>query len=214
MLVEDDSDLAGLLLKKLQPNYHLDWAANLAEAGFYWDNYSYELLVLDLSLPDGSGLAFCREQLTQRPNLAVLFLTADNQLRTRTACLAQFHSDFLVKPFSLKELSVRLALLTQKVQQVAVTSCYRYQQLRLDLLRRRCWHKGQTVNLTRKEFQILELLLKHQQQIVQKETLINQIWCQEQALVGNTLATHIWQLKRKLAGRYIKSIKGIGYCLE
>lgn len=214
LLIEDDLDLADFLLRNLHQEHVLDWAKNIEQAKFFCQSNYYDLLILDLYLPDGCGMDFYYLCLEKNEHLNILFLTAKFEQKEKLSQLKQQSRDFLLKPFSLKEMLTKLELLKDRIKKRVPTGRYRFHRLRLDTIKMRCWLGKEQIFLTKKEFQILELLFQSQPRILKREILANQIWYHELALNNNTVATHICSLRNKLNGQYVKNIRGIGYCLK
>lgn len=216
-MVEDYVDLSTLLSRHLAHQHVVDVATDLTQAQFHLDTTDYNLLLLDLALPDGNGYDFYSQQeLTQRP--PVLFLTAETSLSQKIKCLQAGRADYLAKPFSLSELDARIErLLTQELTGLSPTRPTHLLvagELSLDTRSHLVCLAGQAVYLNRKEFLLLKLFLENQNRLLSQELIVEQVWPDETALFGNSLPTVVASLRRKLGKDHITTIKGRGYLLR
>jgi DNA-binding response OmpR family regulator len=218
LLVEDETDLAMMLAKGLrQQGYAVDIAADGALGWELAEVNEYDLLILDLNLPDLDGLEVCRRVRASQPALLILVLTARDRLADRIAGLDRGADDYVVKPFYFTELMARIrALLRRDLR--ARTLLLQWRDLRLDPGSRVVWQGNRQVRLTSKEFGCLEYLLRHQGVVVSQETLLEHVWDMHADPYTNTVRVHIASLRRKLsdtldAPRYIETIVNAGYRL-
>jgi DNA-binding response OmpR family regulator len=218
LVIEDEADIASALEKGLrQGGYAVDIALSGEEGCELAMVYDYDLLVLDLNLPLMDGLEVCRRVRTDCPSLLILMLTARSRPDERVAGLDLGADDYLVKPFHFAELTARIRALLRRDVRVR-TPLLQYKDLKLDPTARVTWQGNQRVDLTSKEFGILEYLLLHQGEIVSQERLLEHVWDMQANPLTNTVRVHINSLRRKLADvaetpRYIETIIGQGYRL-
>lgn len=225
LLVEDEADLGEAIKRILsQEKYIVDWVQNGDEAWSYlqnkWTNYT--LAIFDWLLPGLSGIELCRRLRQQNSSLLVLMLTAKDQLEDKVEGLDAGADDYLVKPFRRAELLARIRALQRRSPQLQA------QKLQLGGLildystRTVCVQANlgqqQVIPLTTKEFQILEYLMEHPNQILTSEQIRNQIWEIGAEPVSNVVAAQIRLLRRKLellnCGELIETLHGVGYCLN
>ncbi len=218
LLVEDEEDLVQALARGLRnEGYAVDVAFNGLQGWDLVTTNDYDLLILDLNLPDLDGLELCQRARSAYPQLLILMLTARSTPAHRIRGLDYGADDYLVKPFHWGELLARVrALLRRDLKARQPVLCY--QDLRLDSLTRTAWKGSFQLDLTRKEFGILEYLLRHPTEVVAQETLLEHVWDRNADPLTTTVRVHINSLRRKLedanAGEsYIETVVGSGYRL-
>ncbi|MBL8915431.1 MAG: response regulator transcription factor [Archangium sp.] len=171
-----------------------------------------ELVVLDLGLPDGSGLELCRWLREEGSRLPVLLLTAQSQVSNRVEGLDSGADDFLAKPFAVAELRARVRALGRRASlprgHLHVTA-----SIRLDFGGRRATRDGATVALTAREWAILELLAGRAGRVVSRADLLDAVWGDSDAAATNSLEVLIGRLRRKLGADSISTQRGEGYSL-
>lgn len=219
LLVEDEIDIASALATGLRrQGYAVDSAGDGQQALELANVTDYDLLILDLNLPNMDGLEVCRRLRASCPSLLVLMLTARSQPQERVIGLDTGADDYLVKPFHFAELVARVrALLRRDVR--TRTPLLEYQDLKLDPVTHAAWQANRRLGLTNKEFGILEYLLRHQGEIVSQETLLEHVWDMQANPLTNTVRVHMNSLRRKLGDvaetpRYIETVIGQGYRLH
>jgi two-component system phosphate regulon response regulator PhoB len=175
-----------------------------------------DLLVLDLMLPDLSGEEVCR-RLRGDPSLAglpVIMLTAKSEEVDRVVGFELGADDYVTKPFSPRELVLRVqALLRRSYEAAASSAPLERGDLRLDPERHRCSVKGEEVELTAKEFQLLEALMRRPGRVMTREKLLDEVWGSDIAVTSRTIDTHLKRLREKLgeAAELIQTVRGLGY---
>lgn len=219
LLVEDEIDIASALATGLRrQGYAVDSAGDGQQALELANVTDYDLLILDLNLPNMDGLEVCRRLRASCPSLLVLMLTARSQPQERVIGLDTGADDYLVKPFHFAELVARVrALLRRDVR--TRTPLLEYQDLKLDPVTHAAWQANRRLGLTNKEFGILEYLLRHQGEIVSQEILLEHVWDMQANPLTNTVRVHMNSLRRKLGDvaetpRYIETVIGQGYRLH
>jgi DNA-binding response OmpR family regulator len=218
LLVEDESDFAQALAKGLRSQgYAVDIAENGRQGLELVTINEYDLLILDLNLPEVDGLEVCRRVRSSGQGLLILMLTARGQPDERVTGLDSGADDYLVKPFHFAEFLARVrALLRRDMHNRALL--LEYNDLKLDPATHTAWQSNRRLDLTSKEFGILEYLLRHQGEVVSQEALLEHVWDSQANPLTNTVRVHINSLRRKLedtaeAPRYIETIIGQGYRL-
>ncbi len=219
LLVEDDRSTAAALSHALQCSYTVVVATSGRQALYKTDIESYDIIVLDLSLPDLSGMAICQQLRERGVRTPILILTGDDKVMTKIKLLDAGANDYLTKPFSLGELKARLRAIA-RVQPTATPAA---SELAINgvLLNRRTSQvsrEGVHINLRRKEFALLECLMEHAGTVVSRDTMLRYAWDSNADLWTNTVDVHIKYLRDKLdrpfATRLIKTVHGLGYRLE
>jgi two-component system response regulator MprA len=178
---------------------------------------SPDALILDLQLPDVDGLQVCRQMRSAGDDTPVLMLTARQEIDDRVQGLDAGADDYLVKPFALAELLARLrALLRRRFE--GEGGLLRVGELSLDLSTREGQRAGRSFALTRIEFDLLEMFLRHPRQVLTRELLLHQVWGFDFDSGTNSLAVYVGYLRRKLEEggepRCIHTVRGVGYVLR
>lgn len=200
MLLEDNLSLInGLSFAFQKAGYGLDIARTLQEAENLWEKGKYDLLVLDVSLPDGSGFEFCKK-IRQTSQVPIIFLTASDTETSIIMGLDIGGDDYITKPFKLAVLMSRInALLrrSQHFQQVPGELCSNGITLRL--LEGQAYKNGVPMELTAAEYKLLRFFMEHPDQILSSEQIMGKLWdCEGDFVNGNTLAVYIRRLRAKI----------------
>ena len=217
LLAEDDAILSDALTAQLQAaGFSVEHAPNGAVAEFLLLKQSFDLAVLDLGLPLVDGLTVLKRVRAAKPHLPVLVLTALDSLDSRVAGLNAGADDYLTKPFDFPELEARLRALLRRSRPVGATA--EFGLLQFDRDTRRALVNGEPLDLSPREWMLLDLLLTQRDRVVTKEQ-INQTWATErsEATTGNNaIEVYIHRLRRKLegSGLVIRTVRGLGYLLE
>jgi DNA-binding response OmpR family regulator len=216
LLIEDEDDIARPLMKALRKQGYAVDVAYDGEQGYELAQVNdYDLLVLDIGLPGLDGLEVCRRLRASKPHLLILMLTARSAPGDRVTGLDMGADDYLGKPFHLEELSARVrALLRRDLR--GRPSVLRCGALALDPTARKACIDGDHLDLTPKEFNILEYLMRRQGEVVSHEDLLEHVWDDATNAFTNVVRVHMGSLRRKMgedAGqpRYIETVIGRGY---
>ena len=216
LLVEDNETLAANVAKTFRAKgYAVDAVGTADDARTALGTQPYDLLILDLGLPDGDGLDLVRRLRRARSRLPVLVLTARASLQSRVTGLNTGADDYLVKPFALEELEARAGALIRRGVggSGAVLS---HGRLTLDTAGRIAALEGVPLDLPRRELCLLELLLLRAGQVVQKQVLLEKLFSYDEDAGLNAIEIYVHRLRKKLepAGIRIRTIRGLGYLLE
>ena len=218
LVIEDEPDIASALEKGLrQAGFAVDIALDGERGTELALIYDYDLLILDLNLPEIDGLEVFRRIRADHPSLLILMLTARSKPDERVTGLDLGADDYLVKPFYFAELIARIRALLRRDMRMH-SALLQYKDVKLDPTARVVWQGNRRLELTSKEFGILEYLLHHQGEIVSQEALLEHVWDMQTNPLTNTVRVHINSLRRKLEDvaetpRYIETIIGQGYRL-
>ncbi|HLL78048.1 MAG TPA: response regulator transcription factor [Ktedonobacteraceae bacterium] len=218
LIVEDELDIAHALLRGLQrEGYAVDLASDGVQGWQLAGVNEYDLLILDLNLPVLDGLEVCRRLRAERPSLLILMLTARSQPDERVLGLDYGADDYMVKPFHFAELTARVRALLRRDMRMR-SPLLQFADLKLDPTARVVWQQNRRLNLTGKEYGILEYLIRHQGEVISQETLLEHVWDMRANPLTNTVRVHINSLRRKLGDtaetpRYIETIINQGYRL-
>jgi DNA-binding response OmpR family regulator len=220
LVVEDEKRLAALLRRVLMEERHVvdvthDGASGL---GMVLGD-SYDLVVLDLMLPEMDGMTVCREMRKEKIEVPVLMLTARGAVEDRVAGLKTGADDYLVKPFAMEEFLARVdALLRRRNRQLDSSSQLRVGDLSLDLLRHETNRNGRPIELTAKEFALLEYLMRHPGQVLTRTQILDHVWGYDLDTLSNVVDIYIHYLRDKIdrgsEQPLIKTVRGVGYRIE
>ncbi|NMO51750.1 response regulator transcription factor [Actinoplanes sp. TBRC 11911] len=217
LVVEDEEDLAeGLRVGLTRTGYAVDVAADTAAAYDRLTVNEYDLMLLDVNLPDGDGFGLCRRLRAGsagRRDLRVLMLTARGGLDDRVRGLDEGADDYLVKPFHLAELLARVRALLRRDTGGAAPALT-VGDLVLDAARHRVTRRGEPVGLTRKEFGVLEYLMTRPGHVVSGEELLEHVWDENADPFTETVRVTVGTLRRKLGDGWISTVIGRGYRLR
>ena len=220
LVVEDEVDLAEAVARGLRRRGHgVDIATTVLDAELRLAAGSYDLLVLDWNLPDGSGLDLCArvvdgsQPLGDGPRPRVLMLTARDDVGDRVEGLDAGADDYLVKPFAFAELEARVRALLRRDQEQGTV--VREAGIELDPVRFSAHRDGRRLDLTVKEFSLLEYFLRHPDAVLSQETLLDHVWDEMTDPFTNTVRVTISNLRKKLgAPPLIETVPGRGYVLR
>lgn len=176
LLAEDDTALAGFVRKGLEAeSYAVDVSADGEQARALATELQYDLIVLDLNLPRLDGVSILKEVRIKKPTLPILILTARGKIDDRVQCLDSGADDYLVKPFSFSELSARIRALLRR-SRLPSLSVLTVDDLELDRVERRVTRGNRTIELTTKEFALLEYLMRNSGRRVTRTMIIEHVW--------------------------------------
>ncbi|TYQ26781.1 response regulator [Pseudanabaena sp. UWO311] len=221
LLVEDDLHSTELLSQLLaESHYTIDSALNAKTAWQYIETYTYDLIILDIMLPDSDGIELCTKLRAAGHNAPVLLLTAKDSTNDRVMGLEAGADDYMVKPYEFQELIARIrALLRRYSDRDTLSQELTWEHLLLDLRTNTVTYKQKPLRFTHKEYRLLELFLRHPQQVFSRSGLIDQVWSAGEFPGEEAVTTHIKGLRKKLkvAGLPIDPIEtlyGLGYRLK
>lgn len=216
LLVEDDASLAEIIVFNLElAGYDID---HLVDGDIAWKQLQYkqyDLVLLDVMLPGLSGLEICRRLREQNPAQAIVMLTSLSSEYDRVNGLEIGADDYLVKPFSVRELQARVKALLRRIEIQAkpvLNNTIHCGGLSIDLGCHRVESDGQTLDLTAKEFELLSFLAREPGRVYRREQLLQQVWGYQFSGYEHTVNTHINRLRNKLGGKaLIETVWGVGY---
>ena len=220
LLVEDDRGITKALVETLRNHYSIEAVATGQLAFYKADTGHYDIVLLDLDLPDISGLAVCQQLREQGLKTPILVLTADDRTLTKINLLDAGANDYLVKPFSLGELKARLRALTRTSHRLLAkpAATLFVSGIQLNRRTRQVYRDGIAVSLRRKEFALLECLMERAGSVVTRRALIRYAWPGTEELWTNTIDVHVKYLRDKIDRPFgrplIRTVHGLGYMLE
>lgn len=220
LVVEDEEDLAeALRLGLVRAGYAVDVAGDAAQAYERLAVNAYDLILLDINLPDADGFGVCHAirrgevPVEGGTDLRVLMLTARGALHDRVRGLDEGADDYLVKPFALAELLARVRALLRR-DTGGGTAVLEVGDIRLDVARHEASVGGEPLHLTPKEFGVLEYLMTRPGHVVSSEELLEHVWDENADPFTQTVRVTVGTLRRKLGGEAIETVVGRGYRLK
>ena len=218
LVVEDDRRIRDLLRRGLIfEGYSVDTAEDGETALRVARETPPDAVILDLMLPKLDGLEVCR-RLRSASNVPILMLTARDSVSDRVTGLDAGADDYLVKPFAFDELMARLRALFRRHRMETAPDVYRYSDLELNPRTRQVFRAGQLIELTAKEFDLLELFMRHAGQVLTREMIYEHIWDYDFGGESNIIEVYVRYLRTKLEvndkSRLIQTVRGVGYALR
>jgi DNA-binding response OmpR family regulator len=220
LVVEDERKLAEVLASSLRAEHYDVVVAPTGEDGFFRANAeSFDLVLLDVMLPGRSGLEILRTLRQRQVQTPVLILTARDGVDDRVLGLDLGADDYLVKPFALPELLARIRALLRRGRGAEVLRL-KAADLELDLVARRVMRDGRALELTAREFELLEYLLRHHGHVVSREMLAHDVWKEPRRAtpIDNVIDVQVARLRRKVdfdgRARLIHTVRGVGFVLR
>lgn len=218
LLVEDEEMLSAIIARGLRKaGYAVDTVYDGEEALEYYEINGYDIIILDLNIPKLDGLDVLRAIRKNDTNTKILILSARTKVDERILGLDEGANDYLIKPFDFGELEARIRnLLRRNFSELPASIIFGI--FTIDTNAKKVICDGETLNLTRKEYSILEYLVLNKNKVISAEEFVEHIWDSEFDPFSNTIRYHIHSLKKKLSdyGRQeiIKTIRGQGYMIE
>lgn len=214
LLVEDNSEVRALVAQAIAKDGHqVTTAGSATEAMGFLADEVFDLLVLDLGLPDDDGLNICRRLRATGATLPILVLTAHSAISSRVAGLDAGADDFLGKPFAVAELRARVRAMLRR-SALAHRTSVELEGARLDFAAKRAWAGETEVPLTGREWALLELLLSRQGRVVLRLEILEALWGADSASAAASLEVIIGRIRKKLGPRLVRTIRGEGYAIS
>jgi two-component system OmpR family response regulator len=213
LIVEDEPDLLRSLAQALrEEGYAVDTANDGEDGLFKAEGYNYDAIVLDVMLPKLDGWELLK-RLRKTKRTPVLMLTARDQSRDRVKGLDTGADDYVVKPFDLSELFARLRALIRRSAN-KTTNVIEIGEVAIDTAARNVSRAGRPVELTAREYTLLEFLALHRGEVVTRTQLYEHLFDENESSLSNLLDVHVSNLRKKLGAEFITTRRGHGYCLE
>jgi two-component system copper resistance phosphate regulon response regulator CusR len=211
LIAEDDDLISSFLTKGLRAQ---GYATHVVEDGEQATllslTDSFDLLILDMALPKREGFLVLQRLRTERRALPVIVLTGRPELRDAVECLDVGADDYMTKPFRFEELLARIRL-RMRSPRTSAPRVLTVGGIRLDLLSRRAFAGGAMVELTAREFALLELLMTHPDQVLSRPQILSHVWGYTADPDTNVINVYIAALRKKLGAEVIESVRGAGY---
>lgn len=213
LLVEDDQILGPAVRDQVAADGHgIDWAKGLVDAADLVRLATYDLILLDLMLPDGRGLDFLRARRQAGDATPVIILTARDQVSDRIAGLNAGADDYLVKPFDLAELSARLSAVARRYGGNP-NPLMRIGDLTIDLAARTIRRDGRSIALTSREWALFDAFIQRPTMLLSKAVLEERLYAFDSEVESNTIEVYVGRLRKKLGAPVIETVRGMGYRL-
>jgi heavy metal response regulator len=219
LLIEDDTSISRFIAKGLREKGYVIDVSHEGEEGLHLIlNQPYDLIILDILLPGMNGYEILKTMRDRKVGTPVICLTAKGEQEDIVQGLELGADDYLVKPFSFAELQARITAVLRRGQKDADTTRLAVGDLTLDLLSRTVSRKEKLIELSGKEFLLLEYLMRNAGQILTRTMILEQVWGYNFDTASNVIDVHINHLRRKidsdLPNKLIHTIKGVGYVLK
>lgn len=218
LIAEDDRDLCTIIAKKMKScDYSVDTAFDGREAFEYIDVADYDAVILDIMMPEHDGFEVLSHIKAKKPAIPVLFLTARDSIDDRVLGLDSGASDYLIKPFSLDELSARVRVML-RAKSSNVTSVLRVGDLELDTTKKTVIRSGRIITLSAKEYSLLEYMMHNSDIILSRSQIEDHIWDFTYEGGTNVVDVYISYLRKKIdegcERKLIRTIRGRGYMIS
>lgn len=219
LLVDDDQVLVELLTQTLaQQNYAIDVATDGEQGWIYGSTYTYDLMILDWSLPKLDGIELCQRFREHNYATPIILLTSRSGSQNKIRGLDAGADDYICKPFDVEELTARVRVLLRRLN-CDFLPILSWGDLKLNSSNSKVTYQGRTLSLTAKEYRLLELFLRHPQEILTVEDIIDRLWSSTEYPAIATIRSHLRRLRQKLKQAsfpddLIVTVRGQGYCLK
>ncbi len=218
LVVEDEPRLAHLLRRALEQDRHVVEVAYNGPDGLYQgETGAFDVIILDIMLPEMDGLEVCRRLRAGRIDTPILMLTARDAIQHRVEGLDAGADDYLTKPFAVAELLARVRALGRRRGPLA-DDILKAGDLTLDPIRHQVERGGKIINLTRKEFALLEYLMRNQGQVLTRAQIMDHVWGYDFSSLTNVVDIYVHYLRNKIdkgyAKKLVRTVRGVGYTID
>ena len=218
LVVEDERRLASIIKRGLiEEGYAVDAVYDGEEAQYMAETTTYDIIILDIMLPKKDGIAVCQDLRAKKINTPILMLTARDSVEDRVKGLDSGADDYVIKPFAFSELLARIRALLRR-ESLSKTPKIQVGDLLLDTLTREAWRGDRKIDLTTKEYSILEYFMSHPNMVITRTMLEENAWDYEYDSMSNIIDVYIRRLRRKVdeegEDSLIQTVRGAGYRLK
>ena len=216
LIVEDEQNICAYVKRGLEEHGYAVDAVHTGGEGLDWaESATYDLIVLDILLPEVDGLSVCRELRQRGLRTPILMLTARDGIDDRVTGLDAGADDYLVKPFALKELLARLRAISRRSMDLPKTTSLKVADLQIDTSTHRADRGGRNVSLTTKEYAVLECLMREPEHVFTRTQIAEHVWNFDSYNQSNVVDVYIRNLRRKIDDGFelklIQTVRGLGY---
>ena len=214
LVVDDSADLRDLVSRALlREDHHVVAVRDAASADATLRQATFDLIILDLDLPDGWGTAWCHQARRAGLDALILVLTAHSEVAQRLEVFEAGADDFLAKPFAVAELRARIRALGRRRGVVASATVLRHEDSEVDLAARRAHRSGIEAPLTAREWGVLECLWVARGKVLPRAAILGQVWGEVSEASAGSLEVLVGRIRRKLGPEWIRTVRGEGYAL-
>jgi two-component system OmpR family response regulator len=214
LLIEDTDGLGKAIRDHVADEGHaVDWVKSLSHAETTLQTTPYDLVLLDLSLPDGNGMDFLKRMRKAGQKTPVIILTARDNISDRISGLDAGADDYLVKPFDLRELSARIAAVSRRHAGIP-SALIQIGHLDIDLTKHLVSRDGQSIDLTAREWALLEAFIRNPGTLLSKAQLEDYLYAFGSEIESNTIEVYISRLRKKLGKDQLETVRGLGYRMK
>lgn len=218
LVVDDDTDIRNFLKKALESEcYIVDSADNGREGSFLARTNDYDVIILDVNLPEKDGFSVCRDIRRDGNMTPILILSVRSEIPTKVELLESGADDYLTKPFSFQELVARIKALTRRPQKID-NEIITIGSLIINMPKNEVAFQGKEILLTRKEYILLEYLAQNRDRVISRGDLMEHVWDMNADPFSNTIEVHVRNLRKKLGlkdkSSLIRTVSGRGYMLN
>lgn len=217
LIIEDEEELSKSIVSYLkEENYICEVAAEFEAAQKKIELYHYDCILLDITLPGGTGLELLKQLKSNNKSDGVIIISAKNSVDDRVAGLLSGADDYLAKPFHLSELSARVAAIIRR-KNFDGNAILKFNEITIDTHARIAFYEQAPLDLTKKEFELLLYFIANKRRVISKNAIAEHLWGDEMDMANNYdfIYTHIKNLRKKLMEKgsadYVKSVYGMGY---
>lgn len=218
LLVEDHNELAMNIINFLtQENYVCEWATTIAQAEDLLTMFDYECILLDITLPDGTGISLLQRVKKTYPNAQVIIISAQNSLDYKILGLDSGADDYITKPFPLPELHSRIKAVMRRNQKDQISDILTFNEISIDMQSMECKVNGVILNLTKKELNLLVYFINNKNRVLSRQAIAIHLWGDYTYNLDNVdfIYQHLKNLRRKISEAggtdYVQTVYGLGY---
>lgn len=218
LIIEDDQELVKTIEDFLKRDYITGSTSSGIDGEYQASTNEYDLVILDLSLSDKDGRVICRNLRKNKVDIPILILTGEHEMKTKVDLLDCGADDYLTKPFKFAELGARIRALLRRKGQAIRPNIISTNDVVLDTEKKTAKREDKTVHLRRKEYYLLEYLMRNAGKVLSRSMILDNVWEEEAEAATNVVDVHIKYLRdridRPFSKKVIKTIHGLGYKIE
>lgn len=218
LIVEDHKDIAESIKEELRPTYAVDICTTGRDGSYQARTNEYDLIILDITLPDISGIDVCHQIRADGITTPILMLTGEAEVESKVIALDTGADDYLTKPFNFDELSARIRALMRRAQDAMTSNKITVDDLILDTAQRTVTRGHKIIKLRRKEFDLLEYMMRNAGKVLTRSMILEHVWDNNVDFFTNAIDVHVKylrdQIDRPFKKKLIKTVHGLGYTLQ